>query len=143
LRVSYRVTGVLVIATYLATLGIEHFYETHRTFTSRNDLPPLTMHFDPCTMRGETSPFIKGMILIWLGSFSAILVQGLRNLGARMYLPIVCILAYLPILRDAFPWVRDCYTLLGLIDFLACVGSVCLMCAHHLVQRPIKAIDRI
>jgi hypothetical protein len=138
LKINHRWSSWLVIATYLVTVGAEYVSGSHRSFAPSVNLPPESIGFNPCMMWERIPASARIATLVWFPTFLATLTQGFRNRAAARYLPILCLLAYGPVIQHQLWRIRDCYPPIGRIGFWILVASVCVMCLHHIIQRQSK-----
>jgi hypothetical protein len=79
--------------------------------------------------------------LVWLPAFVTVLIQGFRNRVAAWYWPLLCLIAYGPLIEYDLWRVRKCYSLPGRISYWVLVAAVSVMCLHHLLQRHAQKAD--
>ena len=67
-----------------------------------------------------------------------VLVQGLRNRAAPLWLATAALVGFV-ITAHHWLWrVQTCYSTAGVTAFWIESAAICLMCLHHIVQRPTK-----
>ena len=136
MRISYRVTSMLVVVTYLLVSTIEWVAESPHAAS-----PTVASEFDPCLMLWEQVPAtVRISTLVWFTSFLILLVQGFRNRAVPRWLAIACLIALVPTFHHQLWRVQQCYTKLGAVDLWICIGTVCLMCLHQTFQRRLRVV---
>jgi hypothetical protein len=139
MRISYRVTSALVVITYLLAFGIEQIAATSRAAQPIVAAEPGVERFDPCMMWEQIPAAVRISTLVWFTLLAILLVQGFRNRAVSRWLAIASLIALVPTIHHWLWRVQQCYTKLGAVDFWVCIGTVCLMCLHHLFQHPRRA----
>ena len=143
MRVSYRVTSGLVIATYLLLIFSEYLFHPSRPV--HDPVAPVkagAIQFDPCGMWISQMPMtviIPG--LFFSVSMPILLVQGMRNRSVSRWLAVASLISLGPVVNDQLWMVQHCYSTLGVVGFWVCNAAVALMCLHQIVQRPLKNIS--
>ena len=120
LRISYRVTSWMVVAVYLMSIVVGAELG-------------LSGPIFPCQYVSWQTNLAT---LLFFTSAVTILVQGFRNRAAAVLLPIACLLTAWPNIQRELA--QQCLTPGGRVGFRAIMASICLMCLHHLIQRPSK-----
>jgi hypothetical protein len=124
LRTSYRVTSWTAVVIFAASVCVGVFLNR---FNGSDDA-------DRFWVPTPTTVLVARYVLF--GSLIPILVMGFFNRPAPRLLAAVCLMSFARVVQ--FSWWEDheFYTAVGLWAFLISVASVCVMCLHHLIQRP-------
>jgi len=119
----------LVIAAVIAGGVIESHFGLERA------RDPNATGWDTCSMWEQLPQLVRIGSLACLG-LPVVFVQGLRNRAAALWLAIAALIGF-AIAAHRWLWrVQTCYSMAGKNGFSIECGAVCLMCLHHIIQRP-------
>ena len=135
MTISYRVTSVIVVVTYLLLALMEQVVGPVPTRLARASESGVET-FNPCMMWEQIPVTVRIATIVWFPSFLVLLVQGFRNRAVPRWVAAACLITIIPVINHQLWRVQRCYTKLAAVDFWICVGTVCLMCLHQLFQRP-------
>lgn len=135
-RVSYRVTSALVVGTYALLIASNLLFAWLRPPVAPPVVGAGAFQFDPCAMWDQMPATELVSNMAWFGSFTVVLVQGLRNRSAPRWLAVLCLVVLGPTINYQLWNVKHCLTTFNTVGFWVCTCEVALMCLHQIVQRP-------
>jgi hypothetical protein len=79
---------------------------------------------------------VRLSVLFYFVAILTILIQGFRNLTVPIWVAIAALPTFGLAVHHQLWLIRSCYTARGMVGFWIDCGAVCLMCLHHIIQRP-------
>jgi hypothetical protein len=136
MRMSYRVSSMIVVVTYLLLALMEQVVGSSQPASPTRASESGVETFNPCMMWEQIPVTVRVATIVWFPSFLVLLVQGFRNRAVPRWVAAACLITIIPVINHQLWRVQQCYTKLAAVDFWICVGTVYLMCLHQLFQRP-------
>ena len=138
MRISYRVSSIAVL---LVVVGMFLLPESLmiRPRAPAKAVVEGAVGFDLCTAWGQSGWLIRLSVLVWIGTFLYLFVEGIRNRTVPRAVAIVSFVAFGLSLHNRLWRVQHCESILGIVAFSVWIMAVGLMCVHHIIQRPVRA----
>ena len=130
MRVSYRWSSGLVIVAYGLSLVSDSLFGMAKP-------AKLGLGWDPCSSWEQSRLLFTLSKLICTIAVPTMLVQGLRNRAAPRWLAILAFPAVFLVSQHWLWRVQSCYSTAGTTGFWVDVSALCIMCLHHIIQRPV------
>lgn len=133
MKTSYRVSSGAVLLVLVVLIANKLLF--HEQISALGDTAVISLHSD---YRGHLVPVVAFSILVWLGSFFILMMQGLRNRTVPRSVATVSLVAFaawiIPLLRRVI--LAHSYTPSGIALLFIWVLAVVLMCVHQIVRGP-------
>ena len=138
MRISYRVSSIALVLVVIGMFLLPNSILV-RPIAPTRTLVDGMVSFDPCFTTWEESGWlIRLSVLVWIGTFLYLFVQGLRNRTVPRAVAIVSFLAFVLSLHNRLWRVQNCGSGLGIVVFWVWIMAVVLMCVQHIIQRPVR-----
>jgi hypothetical protein len=138
MRISYRVSSIAVLLVFGGMFLLPESSMVRPRAHTRS-LVDGSASFDPCFMLEESGWLIRLSVLIWIGTFLYLFVQGFRNRTVPRLVAITSLVAFGLSLHNRFWTVQHCDSNLGIVVFWVWIMAMGLLCVHHIIQRPARA----
>ena len=136
---SYRWSSGLVIVACVLVFAIEFLLGGARA-PAANTGSSDSVGWDPCSVWEQMPATVRLAGLVCVVALPAMFIQGLRNRSVPWWLAAAGLAALVPAVHHQLWFARGCYSSRGMAGFWICNCTLALICLHHIIQRPQRAV---